>query len=81
MPSSSVLVATITQSLPPANACSARRRSSALMELCDTNVWTPNSRSDAARSSTRARLSQNTRRFSPRCSREITTAAFERLPT
>ena len=41
MPSSSVDVATITQSRASANAGSAWRRSSALSEECDTNVVTP----------------------------------------
>ena len=63
--SSNVLVATITQSLPCANASSERRRSSKLSELCETNVPVPNCRRPAASSSTRARLSQKTRRFSP----------------
>jgi hypothetical protein len=40
-PSSSALVATITQSLPTANASWACRRSSREIELCDTYVSTP----------------------------------------
>ena len=65
IPSSNVLVATITQSLPCVNASSERRRSSKLSELCETNVSVPSCRRPAASSSTRARLSQKTRRFSP----------------
>lgn len=38
MPSPSVLVATITQSLPPAKAASARLSSSRPTELCKTFV-------------------------------------------
>ncbi len=81
MPSSSVLVATMTQSRPSANASSARRRSSRLSELCETNVATPCARSSAASCSTRARLSQKTSRFSPACSRAITVAALSSVPT
>ncbi|CAB4836271.1 unannotated protein [freshwater metagenome] len=81
MPSSSVLVATITQSRASANASSARRRSSSASELCDTNVATLRSRSSTASCSTRARLSQNTSRFSPRCNVEITCAALWIEPT
>ena len=40
-PSSSVDVATITQSRASANACSARCRSSSGSEACDRNVVTP----------------------------------------
>ena len=47
-----------------------------LNELCETNVVVPLLTNIAANSSTRARLSQNTRRFSPRCIRAMTVAAF-----
>ena len=81
MPSSSVLVATITQSRPWANARSACWRSSRPSELCETNVSTRRIRSSAASCSTRARLSQKTSRFSPRCRAAITVAALSRWPT
>ena len=44
----------------------------ALSDECETNVVTSSSRNAAESSSTRARLSQNTRRFSPRCSAAMT---------
>ena len=81
MPSSSVLVATITQSCSSANAVSASLRSDALNDECDTNVLVFIARSDTASSSTLERLSQKTRRFAPRCSREITVAALAIDPT
>jgi hypothetical protein len=50
-------------------------------EPCEMKVVTSRSRNNAASSSTRARLSTNTSRFSPRWSREMTIAAFSVLPT
>ena len=81
MPSSSVEVATMTQSRASANACSARRRSSSDKDAWDRNVVTPRSRSAAPSSSTSCRESQNTSRFSPRCSDAITVAALLTDPT
>ena len=81
MPSSSELVATITQFCRWANACSARRRSSAPSELCETKVSTSRSRRSRASCSTLDRLSQKTSRFSPRCSSPITLAALASEPT
>ena len=81
MPSSSVEVATITQSRASANACSARRRSSSGKDACDRNVVTSRSRSAAPISSTSCRESQNTSRFSPWCSDAITVAALLTDPT
>jgi hypothetical protein len=81
MPSSSVEVDTMTQSLACANASSARRRSAADSEAWDRNVVTPRTRSAAPISSTRRRKSQKTRRFSPRCKAAMTVAAFATDPT
>ena len=81
IPSSRVLVATITQSRPRAKVSSARRRSSRPSEPWDTKVRTPACRSAAASASTRARPSQNTRRFSPRWSAATTVAALSPPPT
>jgi len=80
-PNSSVEVATITQSLASANARSLTRRSSADSEECDTNVVIPRARNSNASSSARRRDSQNTSRFSPRYSRESTSAALPTDPT
>jgi hypothetical protein len=80
-PSSSVLVATITQSRESANACSARRRSSSDNDACDRNAVTPRARNAAPSSSTRRRESQNTSRFSPWCSAAMTLAALSTDPT
>jgi hypothetical protein len=76
-----VLVATITQSCSSAKAVSASFRSDALKDECETNVRVFKRRSATASSSTRERLSQKTRRFAPRCHREITVAALAIDPT
>ncbi len=74
-PSSSELVATITQFCRCENARSALRRSSSPSELCDTKVSTPACRSSIASCSTRERLSQKTRRFCPGWRRRMSLAA------
>jgi hypothetical protein len=81
IPSSSVLVETMTQSRASANASSERRRSATESEACDKNVVTPLARRLSPSFSTCRRDSQNTRRFSPRCRAAITLAAFSRDPT
>ena len=58
----------MTQSRPSAKACSARRRSSREREACTRCAVTPRARRSAPSSSTSRLESQNTRRFSPRCS-------------
>ena len=67
IPSSSVDVETITQFVAWEKASSARRRSSRASDECETKVSTPRPRSSTESSSTRARLSQKTSRFSPPC--------------
>ena len=81
IPSSSVLVATTTQSALSRNSRSVRRRSTALGELCDTNVRMPRLPKAVASSSVFDLLSQKTSRFSPPWSREITCAALATVPT
>ena len=81
IPSSRVEVATMTVSCASAKACSERRRSSTDSEEWEAKVSTRLSRSDRVNDSTLRRESANTRRFSPRCSREITSAAFSSDPT
>jgi hypothetical protein len=63
MPSSSVLVETITQSRASVNACSERCRSSVESEACDRNVVMPRPRRSWPSSSTVLRDSQKTSRF------------------
>ncbi len=81
MPSSSVLVATMTQSRASAKASSERRRSSVDSEAWERKVVTPLARSAWPSSSTSFLESQNTSRFSPRCRAAITVAAFATEPT
>jgi hypothetical protein len=81
MPSSRVLVETMTQSRASANACSERRRSSVESEAWDRNVVMPCPRNISPSSSTVCLASQNTSRLSPACSAAMTLAAFSREPT
>jgi fructose-bisphosphate aldolase class 1 len=81
MPSSSTLVAAITQSRPCSNSRSASWRWAADSEPCVTKVVTPAWFRNRPSSSTPRRLSTNTSRFSPGCSCLMTTAALAGEPT
>ena len=66
----------MTQSFSSVNAASACLRSETLREAWLTKVRISLARSMLLNCSALLRESQKTRRFSPRCRREITVAAF-----
>ncbi len=80
-PNSSVDVATMTQFLSSEKAASACRRSDKLREAWLTKVRISWVRSMLLSCSALLRESQKTSRFSPRCRRAITVAAFSSEPT
>jgi hypothetical protein len=80
IPSSSVEVATMTQSRASANASSARRRSSSGSEAWDRNVVTPRSRSAAPICSTSCRESKFRHRQAPDQDHQGTQLAGRLLP-